>query len=255
LAYALAEQLGTLLVFYRLEPWSDDQGTFRLTLADIDLPSKFDSAGRIQVWLLSEEKVVWSADVKWPGKQPAGQQPTLPKAPEPKPVKPQPVKPKATEPKAKPAPAPDPVVPKAAPTPEDKKPAVKDVMPKPPVNAPETGPALSPADKKPSLPSTVKRPAPVEPKKPVDIRTMTVDELTKHIEQAWGPTMSSSVRKAWAAGWHNYYEVVNPFGVRKAVFMSLLRTCHKEQPPGKLRDAFAILYLRLKESSQDPRKK
>lgn len=92
-AYALEEQLGTLLVFYRLEPWLDDRGTFRLALADIDLPSKFASPGRIQVWLLSEEKVVWSADAKWPGKQAPSQQAPPQQAPVAKTSEPEPVKP------------------------------------------------------------------------------------------------------------------------------------------------------------------
>ncbi len=271
-AYALETQLGTLLVFYQLEPWVDGQGTFRLTLADIDLPSKFASSGRVKVWLLSEEKVVWSANVAWPGKEPAGQRPTVGKTPEAKPLTPKPLVPKSAVPKSAvpksavpksavpktkpPATAPKPVFPK----PEDKKPVATDVAPKPPVKAPETGPSLSPADMKPSLPATVKPtpvkpPAPVKPKKPTDTRKMTVDELAGHIEKTWGPTMSTSVRKSWVAGWHNYYVAVNPFNVRKAVFMSLLKTCHKEQPPSELRDAFAILYLRLKELSKDPRKK
>lgn len=237
-AYALDEELGTLLVFYRLESWADDRGVFRLALGDIDLASKFSQPGRIRVWLLSEEKVVLSATVVWPGeqpekkidKQPADQPPAEKKQPPPKP-KPEVVKPKTVP-----------------------KPVLK--APKPKADAPktwaapkQTGPVITPADTKPTLPPTDKPPA------KVDFDKMTIDELANYIEQTWGPSMSKQVRKSWTGAWYNYYQVKNPWIVRRAVFLSLLKSCHKDQPPGKLRDAFAALYFKLKKSDYKKEKK
>jgi len=62
--------------------------------------------------------------------------------------------------------------------------------------------------------------------------------------------MSADVRKAWAAGWFNYYEKKNPDRVRRAVFLSLLRTCYKKQASGPLRDAFATLYVKLRKEAE-----
>ena len=80
-----------------------------------------------------------------------------------------------------------------------------------------------------------------------DLREMSVDELAAHIEQTWGPTMSPAVRKAWVGGWWNYYKVNNPETVRREVFMKLLKTCYRDQQPGELKEALALLYLRLKQ--------
>lgn len=85
------------------------------------------------------------------------------------------------------------------------------------------------------------------PGEKTDLREMTTDELAAYIEQRWGKTMEPAVRKAWAGGWWNYYQVENPEPVRREVFMKLLKTCYREQPPGELRECFALLYLRLKQ--------
>ncbi len=76
--------------------------------------------------------------------------------------------------------------------------------------------------------------------------TMSIDQLAGHIERRWGSTMPPGVRKNWVAGWHNYYRTENPLEVRRAVFMTLLRSCYREQQPGELRDAIAALYVKLR---------
>jgi hypothetical protein len=78
------------------------------------------------------------------------------------------------------------------------------------------------------------------------VEEMNIDELADYIEHRWGETMSAEVRRSWLGGWHNYYRVSNPEPVRRVVFMSLLITCFKAQPSGELRDAFAMLYWKLK---------
>ncbi len=243
-AYALDEELGTLLVFYRLESWADDRGVFRLALGDIDLTSKFSQPGRIRVWLLSEEKVALSATVAWPGDRPekkADKQPADQPPAEKKQLPPKPSTSKTSVPDATPR--------QVAPKPEVKAPKPKADAPKTWAAPKQTGPVITPADTKPKLPPTDKPPA------RVDFDKMAIDELANYIEQTWGPSMSKQVRKSWTGAWFNYYQVKNPLIVRRAVFLSLLKSCHKDQPPGKLRDAFAALYFKLKKSDYKNEKK
>ena len=131
------------------------------------------------------------------------------------------------------------------PTPPVKPPLASPVRPAP---TPLPGPSVSggnssaaKSDTSSVSPTPKKTPSPS-----LKMEEMNIDELADYIEHRWGETMSADVRRSWLGGWHNYYRVSNPEPVRRVVFMSLLVTCFKTQPSGELRDAFALLYWKLK---------
>lgn len=113
-------------------------------------------------------------------------------------------------------------------------------------SAGETPQAASPRPERPEQRSDT-----VEPDD--SAQAETIEQLVARIEEQWGADMSSDVRKHWVAGCHNYFKTKNPLSVRRAVFMSLLRSCYRQQPPGALRDAFADLYVRLRKGGSDER--
>lgn len=326
-AYGYDEKDGSRVVFYMLDNWSDVRGNFQVDLSDLDLLPKYHEAGRLRVWLLDQEKVVWSQTVAWPGKQPVtpskkspanDQVPLSPNRvvdqPKTGPAISSPLVPKSDVPPSVP-----PVVDVRPSSPPEKAPPLKprDVEPvrspaplSPPADlSPPTipspsatprNPALSPTNSAPSMPPAVISPARPVPLSPPDrpasspvatgpspsltppastpvtsspggkslpppasgtpnapmptsgsptsikMEDMNIDELADNIEQRWGESMSKDVRRAWLGGWHYYCRATNPEPVRRTVFMSLLITCFKGQPAGELRDAFALLYWKLK---------
>jgi hypothetical protein len=92
----------------------------------------------------------------------------------------------------------------------------------------------------------VPQPGPAASTGPKDIHTMSIDELATHIEQTYADQMNRSVRKEWLGGMRNYYTNENTEAFRRDLFMTFLKSCWKEQRQGDLRNAFAVLYQKLK---------
>ena len=202
------------LLFYGLDAWADRKGAFHLEIGDIDLPSKFTEAGRLRIWFLEEEKVVWAETTNWPGKMAAKPAAIGPQTPD---VVPGPVAPTAPDAKQPDKSNPDPA---------------KPIGPQPSTATPVAPP--------------IAQPTPKPAAKPLTIQDMTVDQLANHINTTWSANMSPQVLRFWKGGWHNYYESTNPEHTRRELFMTLLVECHNAQQPGQLRDAFRELYAKLK---------
>lgn len=255
--YGVEEPAGTRLVIYQLESWSQRGGVVRIALADLDMAPRFRQQGQLVVWLLDQTKVVAQASIAWPGD--GSKPPAVVSTP--KPLEPPVVVPpsrtdvespraKTAEPAATagpamsppvaaapadraenpPAPAASSVTPPAAPAvivvkPQPLQPAKVEPQAAPPAQTAETTEAAPPRKR---------------------MEDMTIDELTDHIERTWGGSMSKAVRKPWVGAWRYYYQVENPDSVRREIFLTLLRTCMKEQAEGDLRDAFGVLASKLR---------
>lgn len=262
-AYAVEDKRGTGLAFYLLDAWADNQGAIRIALADLDVAPKYAEPGRLKVWLLSDDKVVGSATADWPGKPATA---AVPGAENGKSganlklgsTKPAPTVavpgPKAAAPDTQataPAKVNTPPATVAAPSPtktaEVQTPSAAKPTPNPVEPAKTPDKTASNAGAKPSAPSTSQTPADTGPK---DIHAMSIDELTTHIERTYADQMNRSVRKAWLGGMRNYYQNENSESFRRDLFMTLLKACWKEQRQGDLRNAFAVLYQKLKSESQ-----
>jgi hypothetical protein len=254
-AYAVEDKNGTGVAIYLLDAWADNRGALRIALSDLDVAPKFTQPGRLKAWLLSDEKTVGTVTTDWPGKPEAaskatdsGKPATDSKLPVPQPgpaavgSTPKAAPPAAqSKPSAPPATAAATAPQTAAPVP----PKTAEAQPAPtakpaaPVTAP-TPPASTAATKPPASP------APAASTGPKDIHTMSIDELATHIEQTYADQMNRSVRKAWLGGMRNYYTNENTEAFRRDLFMTFLKSCWKEQRQGDLRNAFAVLYQKLK---------
>jgi len=267
---------GLRLAFYLLDAWSDQKGAVHVELSDLHWPPKanmapkFDAPGRLVVWLLDDNKVVWSKVLEWPGKAVD---------------KPQP-----------PAPQPAGGIPGGRTTNVERAndPANLSGRPQPPSQASgggtvmsgstvsgstggsgTTGTASSPGTTATSVRSgqqpaaggggwqprgAASAPAAVNnsvangppartasaPDGPLTVEQMSVDQLAEYIERTYGKRMTPAVRQSWEQGWYLYYKVQNSDDIRRSQFMTTLRTCWRDQPSGELRDAIAILFLKLK---------
>ena len=234
-AFGVDAKDGASTVFYLLDSWTEKNGDLRISQADlIDVP-QFAEKGQLRVSFLDAEKVLWAVTVDWPGKiapKPAAEQP-VPAAPPGTGEKPPESLVAPTSPTTEPAgakPAQPPAAAEQKPAEAEQKPAVVEQKP-------------AAVEQKPAGES---QPPQVNPAK-TDIREMSVDELARHIEKTWGPTMNPRVRKQWVGGWANYYQVDNPESVRRDVFMQLIKLCYNDQDSGDLRNAFAMLYQKLKQ--------
>jgi hypothetical protein len=255
---------GLATVFYLLDSWTDKNGDLRISQADLTNAAQFAEKGQLRVWFLDAEKVQWAVTVDWPGKvapKPVAEQPapaSLPgNAEKPPESLSGPTVVGSTEPLAKPFQPPAMFEQKPALPVPDQKPAV--VEQKPVDNSSTFGPGWRPAPKSsesPAWPNTTPAPAarpPVESQPPretpakTDLKDMSIDELTQYIEKTWGKTMNPRVRKQWNGGLVNYYHVDNPDSVRRDVFLQLIKLCYNDQDSGDLRNAFAVLYQKLKE--------
>lgn len=245
-AFGYEEKDCSSIVFFQVADWLNPAGTFRLAWSDLTALVKWKNAGQVRVWILDADKVVETATVAWPGQPDAKPDVELTNKPEPEERKPEDKKPadttkpgalRSSPPSASSA-TPEP----AKPTPAADKPEPT-VSPKPtPSPKPEEKAAESKPEKKPEP-----EPKPAPPPSPDD---MTIDQLTQFIETRWGKLMGEEVRKAWNGGMANYYRIPNPDSVRREIFMNFLKNCYQEQPPGDLRDAFAILFRKLRQASQ-----
>jgi hypothetical protein len=251
------DETGTRLVFYVLEPWTDLRGDFRVELHDLDVANQFCQPGRVRIWLLDDEKPFWSDTIAWPGKQEA----------------------KVHVRESNAAPANPRIPPEVSGTPAARSPldgrepvAGRPAMPTtniaPPGNASpnvagptSTAPAVAqPANRLPMTsppawpanpaPAASSNPEPPRPQRPVDIKQMSVDELVDHIEKKWQSQMASSVRRKWQGGIFYFYKTENPPADRLNIFMNVVRDCYWSQSSGELRDAFLVLYVKLKQRHQ-----
>ncbi len=247
-AYAVEDKQGTLLVFYLLEHWADDQGTIRIAVTDLDVAVNFAQAGRLKVWLLNEEKVVSTATADWPGKPaPAvtgssGEKGSKPSASTAKPATPQAEVAKTSVPAAsdaKKTASPTPQAPPAA-----KPAAVAAEKPVAPPQKPEPPKAVSVPPAAPAKPAASSGPPTVD-----EMKAMSIPDLANSIERNYAGQMNAAVRKSWQGGMRNYFQSDNPESVRRDVFMTLLRACWREQQPGDLRNGFAVLYQKLKDQA------
>jgi hypothetical protein len=219
------EENGLRLVFFVLDAWTDAHGDFRLGLQDIDRAAeKYAQPGRLRVWLLDDEKPIWSDTVAWPGKQE--------KLPAAKPVEPVPPKMEVAPPSVLPGMAPSmPVMPTV--------PDVSAAHPAPLWPANPASSAIPPSNSRP--------PQPASPPAPVDVKEMTVDQLVDHIEKTWGAQMSPRVRREWQGGTFYFYKTQNPTADRMNVFVRVVKDCFWETPAGDLHDALSLLYVKLKQ--------
>jgi hypothetical protein len=221
----------------------------------------------VRIWLLDDEKPLWSDTIPWPGKQEAKLLMDKPNASSASPLPPSDVSgtpaakmptggqtPAAgtstTEPKGPAQPSgtttsttnivpPGNVSPNAAgPTPNG--PAVTQPANRPPITQPPAWPANPP-------PAANVNPQPPRPQQPVDIKKMSVDQLVDHIEKNWQFQMAPRDRRKWQGGIFYYYKTQNPSADRLSIFMNIVRDCYWNQPPGELRDAFLVLYVKLKQ--------
>jgi len=214
------DESGVRLVFYVLETWSDASGDFRLELRDLDAAAdKFAQPGQLRIWLLDDEKPVWSETIPWPGKQE--------KVLAPKPA--EPATPKFDMAPPRLSPGDGPLAPAAvAPT-------------VPATNLPPLWPSNPVAPPRNSPP-----PQAVQPPAPLDVKEMSVDQLVDHIDKTWGAGMSSRVRREWQGGTDYFYKSQNPVADRLNVFVRVVKDCYWETS-GELHDAFSVLYGKLKQ--------
>lgn len=266
-AYAVQEQTGTPVVIYLLDRWADPQGVLCFAQGDFDLTAKLQNPGKLRVWLLSEEQTVWSETVSWPGGKaavPVAEQPA------PSPEEKQPEMPLA-QPEAAPGPSfsADPGLPSQPGVTDSGQPA----PPQPPTTPESPGSAVQPAPEtktaetktsdEPTPPSGWKpseskstepegepRPPAAQPSQTApagepNYESMSIDELARHIEKRFGPTMSTEVRRFWLNGWRYYFVVQNPPDVRRKIFMDMLKLVWDEKPPEELRKALKVLYQKL----------
>jgi hypothetical protein len=260
-AYAVEDKQGMLLTFYLLDRWADDQGAIRIAATDLDVVPNFAQSGRLKIWLLGEEKVVASVDtVSWPGKPAAAvvsqpgkdsksatsaSKPTVPEAPAVKSATP--FTGEAKKPASSTAQTP------AKPAEALKPPAVAADKPATPPKKAEPSKAASTPVAKPAPPVSPPKPAkPAGPPTLEELLAMNIADLANTIERVYGSQMNATVRKHWQGGVRNYFESTNPEPVRRDVFMTLVRACWKEQQPGDLRNAFAVLYQKLKGPATPP---
>ena len=264
-AFGLGDQTGATIVFYLLDNWADANGVVRVALSDLGAVPAYAETGKLHVWFLNEEKVVWERDIAWPGKgkpqaggaalppQTTGEKPATDKGDSRGDAKTK----TATDLKAaaeneKAAARFDPFwkapaksgAPTGAASPEIIAPPATESKPteSKPVEAKpaESKPAESkPAGAKPAEPAPAK----------TEIRDMNVEEAARYIDKTWGSGMNPKVARNWKHGMTNYFQTDNPEAVRVDVFMTLIKNCFAEQEPGELRNAFALLYQKLKQRS------
>lgn len=247
-AYAVEDKQGLLLVFFLLDRWSDRQGAIRIALPDLDVASNFAQPGRLKIWLLNEEKPVATvATVTWPGKpSPAVASQPGDKKDKPTPTDTKPDVAKTSPPatggaKTPPAPTTKPRPGSTASVATSGKATAAPQKSEPPKT--DTKPAPVPSATKPAATTP---PKPAGPPTLAELQAMSIPDLANSIERVYGSQMSAAVRKNWQGGINYYFQSPNPEAVRRDVLMTLVRVCWKEQQPGDLRNAFAVLYLKLK---------
>lgn len=251
-SYAVDDD-GRRLAFYLLSAWTDQNYAVHVEWSDLQWPSKtnvgpkFDGPGRLVVWVLDENRPPEKKVIDWPGKT----------APPPQ-ASAAPAGGLSAGTFAKPELSADPPRTGGSETFRPSSPAAGSSG-TPNSTAPAGTAAPSPAaggwrgtGMPPAIAGspTASKPAASEavvvPKRPLTIEEMTVDQLSDHIERNYSKAMAPSVRQSWEQGWYLYYKLQNPDEIRRAQFMATLRTCWHDQPSGELRDAIAVLYLKLK---------
>ena len=198
-------------------------GEIRVELQDLGLAiDKYSQPGRLRIWLLDDEKPVWSDTITWPGKQAkvvsAPIETTTPKIDFP-------------PPHIAPSTSAGPVAPSAPLAPAAKMPTT---------NPLPVGPV------KPIPPPSTSVSPPAPPPVPRDIKEMSVDQLVDHIEKTWGAQMPPRVRRAWQGGNFYFYKTQNPAADRLSIFMNVVRECYW-QTSGDMQQAFLVLYVKLKQ--------
>ncbi|NLX98581.1 MAG: hypothetical protein GXY83_20675 [Rhodopirellula sp.] len=260
-AYAVDEKAGTPVICYLLDRWADEQGVLHFALGDFDLTREFNQAGKVHIWLLSEEQIVWEETVDWPGQnaassvvqQPDGVSPPMAVQPDSATGAASSVQNKTPADPAMPNPPTLPALPEvshgktlpevAGPGPSNSAPdapLAESIPPALPQQPAEPSPGWKPMETKPSSsPSAT-------PSEKLTLEEMSIDQLARHIENEFSSSMSPKVRRFWLNGYRYYYVVPNPPEVRRTIFMDMLRSAYAEKPAAELAEAMAALFQKLK---------
>ncbi len=256
-AYAVDEQAGSPVICYLLDRWADEQGVLHFALTDFDLTDAFKKPGKLRVWMVSEEQVVWEETVDWPGDSGAPSVAQQSDTPSPEKTEPaDPVSPGKTAVTGQPDLGPSsaggstpPTLPEMPANGQNADNATDSQPSSPAGSAVQQTPAPTQPSGEPSpgwKPAEVKTPRPDAPPAKRSLNEMSIDELARHIETEFGSKMSPAIRRFWLNGYKRYYIVPNPPEVRRKVLMDMLRSAYAEKPPAEMAEAFRVLFEKLK---------